>query len=156
MTGDLRTYRGFGEDDRLVLAGRVQAGTILGSSVAGTPRDYLFYTGGGGSVRGQPYQSLGVQVIGGGTVRSGGLSFAALSGELRARIGEKLGLVAFYDAGFVSSGDLFGGADGFHAGAGIGLRYDTGIGPIRIDLAGPVAGATGDGVQLYVGIGQSF
>lgn len=156
VTGDLRAYRGFGEDDRLVLAGRVQAGTILGSSVAGTPRDYLFYTGGGGSVRGQPYQSLGVQVIGGGTVRSGGLSFAALSGELRARIGEKLGLVAFYDAGFVSSGDLFGGADGFHAGAGIGLRYDTGIGPIRIDLAGPVAGATGDGVQLYVGIGQSF
>ncbi len=156
LKGDVRAYRGFGTDDRFVLAGRVQAGTILGATVAGAPRDYLFYTGGGGSVRGQPYQSLGVQVIGGGTVRSGGLSFAALSGEMRAKIGEKLGLVAFYDAGLVTDGNLFGGASGFQAGVGVGLRYDTGIGPIRIDVAGPVAGATGDGVQLYVGIGQSF
>ncbi len=156
LTGDVRAYRAFGAEDRFVLAGRVQAGTILGASIAGTPRDYLFYSGGGGTVRGQPFQSLGAQVLAGGTVRSGGLSYAALSGELRAGVTDKLGIVVFADAGYVDASDLFGGPGDWHSGAGIGLRYDTGIGPIRFDLAAPVGGATGDGVQVYVGIGQSF
>jgi translocation and assembly module TamA len=156
IIGDARAYRAFGPDDRFVLAGRVQAGTILGSSIAGTPRDYLFYSGGGGTVRGQPFQSLGAQVLAGGTVRSGGLSYAALSGELRAGVTDKLGVVVFADAGYVDAGDLFGGPGDWHSGAGIGLRYDTGIGPIRFDVATPVSGTTGAGVQVYVGIGQSF
>ena len=43
-----------------------------------------------------------------------------------------------------------------NTGAGIGLRYDTGLGPIRFDVAAPISGTTGDGVQFYVGLGQSF
>ena len=133
----------------------MQFGAILGSDIAATPRDYLFYSGGGGTVRGHPYQSLGVSVLNGGTVRSGGTSFLGLSGEARVGITQKIGLVGFYDAGFIGAGDLF--TDGeWHAGAGLGLRYDTGIGPIRFDVAMPVSGDTGDGVQIYVGIGQSF
>ena len=51
----------------------------------------------------------------------------------------------------------FSGADAdSHAGAGLGLRYDTGLGPIRLDVAAPISGTTGDGVQIYVGLGQSF
>jgi translocation and assembly module TamA len=52
--------------------------------------------------------------------------------------------------------DFFAGGLEWHSGAGIGLRYDTAIGPIRLDVAVPVSGRTGDGVQLYVGIGQAF
>lgn len=152
---DARAYRGFGAEDRFVLAGRLQLATILGAQIEDTPRDYLFYSGGAGTVRGQPYQSLGVTVLGGGTVRSGGRSFLGLSGEVRAGVTKKIGVVAFYDAGFVGADELLGAGD-WHAGAGLGLRYDTGIGPIRFDVATPVSGDTGQGVQLYVGIGQAF
>nr|WP_290428600.1 autotransporter assembly complex family protein [Defluviimonas salinarum] len=156
--GDARTYRGFGAKDRVVLAGRVQLGTVVGSALAETPPGYLFFSGGGGTVRGQPYQSLGVSVPTSPTttIETGGLSFAGLSGEVRAGITEKIGGVAFYDAGYISDDGLFGGTGNWHAGAGLGVRYDTGIGPIRFDVGLPVSGGTGGGVQLYVGIGQAF
>ena len=52
---------------------------------------------------------------------------------------------------------LFNGRDGeWQSGAGLGLRYKTPIGPIRLDVAAPVQGSTGGGVQLYLGIGQAF
>lgn len=157
---DARGYIGFGEDDRFVLAGRAQAGAVAGASLFGTPRGYLFYSGGGGTVRGQPFQSLGVTSPcpggpAGCTVRSGGRGFAALSGEVRGRVTDTISVVGFVDAGYVSDGP-FSGADDWHAGAGLGLRYQTGIGPLRVDVGGPVAGNTGDGPQLYIGIGQAF
>ncbi len=158
ITADARAYRAFGADDRFVVAGRLQLGTVVGSGLAQTPPDYLFWSGGGGTVRGQPYQSLGVPLARTPTitVTTGGLSFAGLSGEFRAQITEKIGAVAFYDAGFVSDEELFGGTGEWHAGAGLGLRYHTGIGPIRLDLGMPVSGSTNDGLQIYVGIGQAF
>ncbi len=149
---DLRAYRGFGEDDRVVLAGRAQAGAVFGSALDRTPRDFLFYSGGSGTVRGQPFRSLGVTSDG---VRSGGRGFAALSAEARVRATENIGVVAFADAGRVSDGAISGGSD-WHAGAGLGLRYNTPVGPLRVDIAQPVAGDTGRGVQLYLGIGQAF
>ncbi|WP_347311721.1 autotransporter assembly complex protein TamA [Defluviimonas sp. SAOS-178_SWC] len=158
IKADARAYRAFGADDRIVLAGRLHLGTVIGSSLGQTPPDYLFWSGGGGTVRGQPYQSLGVPLARTATitVETGGLSFAGFSGELRANITEKIGAVAFYDAGFVSDEELFGGNGEWHSGAGLGLRYNTGIGPIRFDVGMPVSGSTNDGVQLYVGIGQAF
>ncbi len=154
---DARAYRGFGTTRPVVLAGRVQGGAVFGADIATTPRDYLFYSGGGGTVRGQPYQSLGVAVLqdGGDSVETGGTAFVAGSVELRAMVTDSIGVVGFLDAGQVSALD-FSGSGGFHAGAGIGVRYATGFGPIRLDVATPVGGGTGDGVQIYVGIGQSF
>ncbi|WFE75127.1 autotransporter assembly complex family protein [Roseinatronobacter sp. S2] len=149
---DARSYYGFGEDDRFVLAGRAQAGAIIGANIDRTPRDFLFYSGGGGSVRGQPFRSLGVSPDG---VRSGGRGFAALSLEGRMRATETIGLTAFADAGYVSEG-AFTGPSGWHAGAGVGLRYETPVGPLRLDVGMPVRGDTGRGPQLYLGIGQAF
>lgn len=71
-------------------------------------------------------------------------------------ITDKIGLVGFYDLGAIGSDPIPTKDAKWHAGAGLGLRYDTGFGPIRVDLAMPVSGDTGDGVQLYVGIGQAF
>lgn len=157
LTADGRGYVSFGEERPVTLAGRAQLGAMFGGSLLGTPRDYLFYSGGGGTVRGQPYQSLGVPVERGFyTEELGGMAFAALSGEVRARFTETIGAVAFIDAGYVAATDFGDTTGDWHAGAGIGLRYDTGFGPIRFDVAAPVAGDTGEGVQIYIGIGQAF
>ena len=154
LAADVRGYRSVGE--RVVLAARVQAGLILGSSLLGTPRDDLFYSGGGGTVRGQPYQSLGVSVTkDADPLEIGGTHYLGGSLEARVRIGQSLGLVGFFDVGQVGLG--FGADEAaIHSGAGVGVRYETGFGPIRLDVATPVSGDTGDGVQFYVGLGQSF
>lgn len=156
LQGDFRTYRSLGGSGRFVLAGRMQIGGVFGATLLSTPRDYLFYSGGGGTVRGQPYQSLGVNVLRAGVQRTGGTRFISFSGELRAGITEKIGVVAFYDTGFVSADDYFSDGGDWHSGAGLGLRYKTPIGPIRLDIAAPVGGRTGDGAQIYLGIGQAF
>ncbi|MFC7705896.1 autotransporter assembly complex family protein [Plastorhodobacter daqingensis] len=162
LSFDGRAYRGFGSDDRFVVAGRVQGGSVIGAGLFETPREFLFYSGGGGTVRGHPFQSLGVETPYTGTrpsdgatfLRTGGRSFLGASAELRARVWRSIGLVGFADAGFVGA-DSFGDGE-WHAGAGIGIRYDTGIGPIRLDVAAPVRGDSDDGVQVYIGIGQAF
>jgi translocation and assembly module TamA len=156
LQGDFRAYRPIGGSDRFVLAGRVQIGGVFGPTLIATPRDYLFYSGGGGTVRGQPYQSLGVNLLRAGTQRTGGTRFFGLSGEVRAGVTEKIGVVAFYDTAFIGAGDFFDDTGDWQSGAGLGLRYKTPIGPIRLDVAVPVSGTTGDGPQIYLGIGQAF
>ncbi|WP_153010452.1 autotransporter assembly complex family protein [Falsirhodobacter sp. alg1] len=150
-----RGYYTLGTPRKVTFAGRVQAGQVFGADLLNTPREYLFYSGGGGTVRGQPYQSLGVYPIDGNDdYKIGGSTFLAASLEARVSVTKSIGLVGFFDVGQI-------GVNGFtdmeeQSGAGIGLRYDTGIGPIRLDIANPVSGDTGEGVQLYVGIGQAF
>ena len=92
----------------------------------------------------------------GTTVKTGGMSVANLTAEARVQVRERIGLVAFADAGRVWADSSFEGQTDWHAGAGLGLRYDTPIGPLRLDVAGPVGGDTGEGVQLYLGLGQAF
>lgn len=152
---DGRVYTSAGSDGRVVLAARGQLGAVVGPDIDATPRGYLFYSGGGGTVRGLPYQSLGA--TSGGT-DSGGRAFAALSGEVRMRVNETWQLVAFADAGAVSEG-VFSGDSDWQAGGGFGIRYATPIGPLRLDLAVPIrrnAGVTDNDLQLYLGIGQAF
>lgn len=152
---DGRIYNDARTDGRLVFAARAQLGAIVGSSLNGTPRGFLFYSGGGGSVRGMPYQSLGVV----GPPASGGRGFAAVSGEVRWRVNDSISLAAFVDAGYVSSGAFTGSSD-WQAGGGLGVRYITPVGPLRLSVATPIrrnASAAGSNpVQLYLGIGQAF
>ncbi|NYS24652.1 outer membrane protein assembly factor [Rhodobacteraceae bacterium 2376] len=151
-TLDARGFYPFGGEDRIVFAARAQLGAVLGADISATPRRYLFYSGGGGTVRGQPFESLGVSP---GGVDSGGQGFAAFATEVRVGVTDTIGVVAFADAGFVSEG-AFSGASDWHAGAGLGVRYDTAVGPLRVDLGMPVRGDTGRGLQIYIGIGQAF
>jgi|TARA_Y100000815_G_scaffold271356_2_gene297765 translocation and assembly module TamA len=151
---DGRGYLSFGEDGRIVLAGRVQLGSVVGPSLSEISPDMLFFSGGAGTVRGQPYESLGIPV---GANIAGGRSMLAATAEIRARVAQKITLVGFYDIGAIDSSSFVSGSSRRHAGAGIGIRYDLGaIGPIRLDLAKPVSGTTGDGLQFYLGIGQAF
>jgi len=156
VTADARAYLGLGAARRVVLAGRAQVGGLFGPDVAEAPPDYLFFAGGGGSVRGQPYQSIGTDEIDGTVV--GGTSYLGLSGEVRAYVRGPLGLAAFYDAGYVGAEEGYDGSGNWASGAGLGLRYDTGFGPVRVDVATPVDGGPddADAVQIYIGIGQAF
>lgn len=153
LYADGRVYRGLGSARRFVLAGRAQVGVVSGPALVDAPPDFLFYSGGGGTVRGQSYQSLDIDL--GGGRRRGGRSFLGLSAELRAAVRGRIGVVAFADGGYVGAGSFFDGAGGWHAGAGLGLRYETGVGPIRLDVALPIGG-TSSGAQIYIGIGQAF
>ncbi|PRY76026.1 translocation and assembly module TamA [Yoonia maritima] len=158
LFGDARGYYSFGEEQKLTFAGRLQFGSIVGADIDQAPADYLFYSGGGGTVRGQPYKSLGIDsVVGGTAVTTGGTSFAGAQLEARYLVREKISLVGFYDVGQIGDTDLPLEDGDWHAGAGIGLRYETGIGPIRLDIGTQASGDdAGEDVQVYIGIGQAF
>lgn len=155
-TLDMRAYKTVGTEDRLTFALRGQLGSLSGPDLTTAPSDFLFYSGGGGTVRGQSYQSLGVDMGGGVTV--GGRSFMGVSAETRYRITDTIAAVGFYDAGYIGRESFPDGTSGdWHAGAGLGLRYNTGLGPLRLDVAVPVSGpGDNSGVEIYLGIGQSF
>ena len=152
--GDASTYRALDEAGRFVLAGRVAAGSILGASVEEVPADRRFYAGGGGSVRGYKYQGIGPMAPDGRPI--GGLSFAEVSAEMRFAVRENIGIVPFVDAGAVSE-DEYLGSTHFQVGAGIGLRYLTPFGPLRIDAAVPLnPGPDDPDFAVYAGVGQAF
>ncbi len=151
---DGRVYRGLGAQNGTVLAARLQFGSVAGTAITQVHPDFLFYSGGYGTVRGQPYKSLAVDL--GGGIKIGGRSFLGVSLEARANVTKNIGAVAFFDAGYIGAESFFNGSGAWHSGAGLGLRYKTGIGPIRLDVAMPVGGNTGSGVQIYLGIGQTF
>jgi translocation and assembly module TamA len=137
-----------------VLAGRVRVGGIVNGGIPQIPASQRFYAGGGGSVRGFSYQGVGPQLSDG--TPQGGASLVELSAEVRQKLAGKWGVVAFVDAGAVGT-DQFPGADNLAIGAGFGVRYDLGFGPIRFDIATPVTKRDGNAAfQIYVSIGQSF
>ena len=154
----VRFGRSFGAEDRITLAGRLQGGAVLGSDLLETPRDDLFLIGGGGTVRGHSYRSLGIAVNRGfgDNFLIGGAYMLAASAEVRTRITEKIGVVGFVDAGRIGVDGFFDDLGGWQAGAGLGLRYETGFGPIRLDVAVPIGKTDDDGFQMYIGLGQSF
>lgn len=158
LFGDARGFLTVGEAEKLTFAARGQVGSVMGASVTQAPADFLFYSGGGGTVRGQPYQSLGIDTVQGmETVTTGGTSFVGAQLEARYLIRESLSLVGFYDIGHIGATAKPGEGGDWHAGAGIGVRYETGIGPIRLDLGTQASGDdAGSALQLYIGIGQAF
>ncbi|MCF3639422.1 autotransporter assembly complex protein TamA [Rhizobium sp. TRM95111] len=148
-------YHGFGADDRTVLAGRLGAGTIIGGdTLADIPATRRFFLGGGGSVRGFGYQEISPRNKDDELL--GGRSYVQASVELRIGLTETIGLVPFIDAGTVSR-DEIPDFDDVRVGAGVGLRYATPFGPIRLDVALPINKyEDGTSFGIYAGIGQAF
>lgn len=148
------TYLDVTGDQRGVLALRTSVGSALGASFDQITLDKRFYAGGGGSVRGYTYQSIGPRDAGNRPL--GGASLLELSAEWRQVISGPWGAVAFVDAGTVSE-DQTPGTGTLRVGVGAGLRYLTAIGPIRVDIGVPLNPQQGDPAYgLYVGIGQAF
>ena len=139
---------------RSILAVRGTLGSLLGAHLSDVPRHMRFYGGGGGSVRGYDYQSIGPRDE--LNRPSGGGSLVEASLEWRQRVWGDVGAVAFVDAGSVGSSSAPEFSN-LRVGAGLGLRYYTPIGPIRADVAVPlVKQQNSSNFGLYVGIGQAF
>jgi translocation and assembly module TamA len=137
-----------------VIAARGAIGTIVGASLPDIPPDRRFYLGGGGSIRGYDYRSVGPKIDGNVV---GGLSFWDSSLEFRYRVTNTIGIVPFVDAGAAYEDSLPDFSEGVQVGAGIGLRYYTPLGPIRLDVAVPINPRDDEpSVAFYVGLGQAF
>lgn len=136
-----------------VLAGRARFGSISGTGIDNIAPSRRYYAGGGGSVRGYSYQDIGPRDIYGDPV--GGRSLAEFSLEARVRFGA-FGVVPFVDAGNIYTSNV-PRLDKMRIGAGIGGRYYSSFGPIRIDVGTPINRRTGEArVAVYVSLGQAF
>lgn len=154
-TLEARAYMELPTERGIVLAGRAKIGTLSGIPLTQAPPQTLFFSGGGGSIRGFEYQGNGVD-IGGGQI-TGGASLAEFSGEVRVDLPRDLSAVGFVDAGIVGAGSFPDFSGDWKVGAGLGLRWDTGLGPLRIDVARAVNKGPGDpAFALYIGLGQAF
>lgn len=141
------------------LALRALAGSITGAEGNDVPSDLRFYAGGGGSVRGYDFQALGPRAPGGTSNDSiGGSSVMTATAELRLRFSESFGGVAFLDAGNAYDTTYPDIGGDLYYGAGVGIRYYTAVGPLRVDIGVPLNGKDIDqtGYALYVSVGQAF
>lgn len=140
--------------ERIVVAARSRFGTILGSTVDQIAPSRRFYAGGGASVRGYGYQQIGPR-YGPNDQPVGGKSLTEFSLEARVRFGN-FGVVPFVDAGNISTSFLPRFRD-LRIGTGLGVRYYSNFGPIRIDVGTPINPQPGDPkLAVYVSLGQAF
>lgn len=143
--------------DKVVLAGRVRLGSIFGHNVAGVAPSRQFYAGGAGSVRGYGYQKVGPRDAAGDP--TGGTSLTEFSLEARVKtglVGGAVSVVPFLDAGTVGTGQ-WPTLSGMKYGVGVGIRYMTNFGPIRVDVGTPINPEPGDSrIGVYVALGQAF
>lgn len=161
---DLRFVRGYAslshylrlaKNPDLVLATRWALGSILGASLLDIPADERFYAGGGGSIRGISYQTGGSLD---GSTPVGGRSLMEVSFEFRLRVTPTIGLVGFLDGGRAFESSRPGTGGSMLWGAGMGIRYFTFLGPLRLDVAVPLDRRRGvdSALQFYLSIGQAF
>ncbi len=147
-----QAYREAGK--KVVLAGRVNIGSITGSGAQNLPASERFYAGGGGSIRGFGYQEVGPYENGD---PAGGRSLFESSFEIRFKATKTLGGVAFVDVGQVYD-EIIPSFNNLAIGAGLGARYYTDFGPLRFDVGVPLQGNDNSDAnfQIYISIGQSF
>ncbi|MFN3819437.1 autotransporter assembly complex protein TamA [Blastomonas sp.] len=139
--------------DSIVLAGRARVGSIMGAEREDIAPSRRYYAGGGGSVRGFGYQELGPKDPDNRPI--GGRSLVEAAAEVRYRFGN-YGVVGFFDAGQVSTSST-PGFDDLRYGVGLGGRFYTNFGPMRLDVATPIARRPGESrVSIYISIGQAF
>ena len=139
--------------DSIVIAGRARIGTTLGIDRFELAPSRRFYAGGGGSVRGYGFQQLGPKDPDGRPL--GGLSLTEAAAEVRYRFGN-FGVVGFVDMGQVYE-DRVPSFRGLRTGVGVGGRYYTSFGPLRVDVATPLGRKEGESrFNIYISIGQAF
>jgi translocation and assembly module TamA len=141
----------------VVAAGRVRLGTILGTDAMSIAPSRRLYAGGGGSVRGYGYQKLGPRDVDGDPIGGRGLAEFALEARVRLKaFGGNFGLVPFLDGGTLTN-KTWPGSSGWQFGAGLGVRYYSSFGPIRLDVGTPLNPREGDSrVAVTVSLGQAF
>ncbi|WNO53291.1 BamA/TamA family outer membrane protein [Stakelama saccharophila] len=162
LSGDVFGYSRFQLDgsayqplsDDVVLAERIRLGTIFGAPRDAVAPSRRFYAGGGASVRGYGYQDIGPRDPNNDPI--GGRSLTEFSIEARIKAFGNFGVVPFFDAGNIYTSPL-PKFSGFRYGAGLGVRYYSSFGPIRVDVGTPLNPQPGDrSIAVYVSLGQAF
>jgi translocation and assembly module TamA len=143
--------------DRVVVAGRVRLGSIFGAGVFDIAPSRRFYSGGGGSVRGYGYQQLGPKDADGDPIGGRGLAEFGLEARIRLKqFGGNFGVVPFFDGGSLTT-EAFPDLKDWRFAAGLGVRYYSSFGPIRVDFGVPLNRQKGDGpFAVSVSLGQAF
>ena len=149
------TYWALGAEERAVLAGRAALASLDGAPLFELPADQRIYAGGGGSIRPYGYQLAGPLDLGNKPI--GGKSSFVLNLEARVKITENIGIVPFVDAGSYYESPVPQLGRTLLYGVGLGLRYYTAFGPLRLDLATPLHKRNADSpIQVYISLGQAF
>lgn len=170
LFGQFATYKSV---HSIVLANSIRIGAAKSFDGSFVPTSQLFFSGGGTSLRGFPIDEAGPQRLVpfcnvlqnqtgciNVTVPLGGRELFILNSEVRfpLKAMKDLGGVVFYDGGNVYSAINFNNfIDNYSNTVGVGLRYSTPIGPIRIDIGrnlNPVPGLSPN--QYFITLGQSF
>ena len=141
----------------VVAAGRIRLATIVGADAMSIAPSRRIYAGGGGSVRGYGYQQLGPQDLDGDPIGGSGLAEFAVEARIRLKaFGGNFGLVPFFGGGTLRN-KSWPSFSGWQFGAGLGVRYYSSFGPIRIDVGTPLNPRSGDGpIAVTVSLGQAF
>lgn len=149
------TYYAIDEEARYVLAGRARVGSIVGEDTEDVPANKRFFAGGGGSIRGFEFQKVGP--LDDDNDPLGGRSVLELNAEVRVRITETIGIVPFIDGGTVFDDSVPTFDETFRWAGGLGLRYFSPVGPVRLDVAFPINPRSVDETfQFYISLGQAF
>ncbi|MDQ3205892.1 MAG: autotransporter assembly complex protein TamA [Pseudomonadota bacterium] len=145
-----RWYKGFGERDRLILRGEI--GHTFTDEVVSLPPSLRFYAGGDRSIRGYEWREVGPRItaadgsqfaLGAENVVTGGIEFEHYFND------------TWGAAVFVDSGSAFNDDPDWRTGVGVGLRWRTPVGPLRVDIARGLDNPDSD-FQLYLAIGAAL
>jgi len=154
-------YYTFDKHEMWTLATKMDLGTIFGAQDRTIPPPERFYAGNEHTLRG--YRYMTVSPLGPDGKPIGGRSLMVFATELRSRLGDKLGWVAFYEVGNVYKAIVPDFNVGQLQSVGFGIRYQTPVGPLRADVAVPLNRRTRpDGsfldraYELYFSMGQAF
>jgi translocation and assembly module TamA len=155
LEGNASFYQSLSADDGIILAGKLAGGSILTTGqLQNIPATRRFYAGGGGSVRGFGYQEISPRNV--SDQATGGLSYVSGAVEARIKINDSFAVVPFVDAASVSARYVPDFSD-IKVGAGVGIRYATPFGPIRLDVAIPLNPYSNSSrFGIYAGLGQAF
>lgn len=153
ITADAKWIRGLGRNSRFIA--RASAGYSTVGDFNKLPPELRFFAGGDRSIRGYAYQSIGPRELLPGNKKPeviGGESLLVASAEYEYYFSEKWGAAAFVDFG-----DAFTDTDfNMNIGAGLGVRWRSPVGLVRVDLGTPINNEFEDGVQLHINIGPDL
>ena len=149
-------YYALDHGKQFILAGRMKLGSVVGEETSTLPANKRFYAGGGASIRGYKFQSVGP--LDPDKTPLGGRSLFEIGTELRIKVTDTIGGVIFLEGGNVYDDEFPDISSDLQWAAGVGVRYFTAVGPVRLDFGFPLNPRKGidDSMQFYISIGQAF
>ncbi|WP_434026675.1 autotransporter assembly complex protein TamA [[Pseudomonas] boreopolis] len=147
--GKLRWFLPAGADGRMILRG--EAGSTWTNDLVSMPPSLRFFAGGDDSIRGYAYREVGPRTPRPDRFALGAKQLLTMSAEYEHYFkGGPLGMAVFVD-----SGSAFDDTPDWHTGVGVGVRYKSPVGPVRVDIGHGLDDPDSQ-IQLYINIGANL